>query len=67
LGQLLSYLVYLLEVFEVTLAPFDLAYVAPLLERILCLVRVLFFIRKEVNFGGVVLEEMCDDAVADAC
>jgi hypothetical protein len=64
---LLSYLVYLLEVFEVTLAPFDLAYVAPLLECVLCLVCMLFFIREEVNLGGIVLEEMCDDAVADTC
>jgi hypothetical protein len=67
LCQRLGYLVHLLEIFEVALAPFDLACVAEFLQRVLGVVGVLFLVREEVDLGGVVLEEMGDDAVADAC
>jgi len=66
LCQRLGYLVHLLEVFEVALSPFNLAYVAPFLERFLGFVGVLLLVGEEVDLGGVVLEEMGDDAVADA-
>jgi hypothetical protein len=64
--QLPRHLVGLLEVFEVALSPFDFAAVAVFLECFLCFVGVLFFVREEVDLCGVVLEDVGDDAVADA-
>jgi hypothetical protein len=64
LRQLLCHLIRLLAVFEVTLPPFDLVDIAELLQRLFRFVRVLFFVRQKVDLRGVVLEDVCDDAVA---
>jgi hypothetical protein len=65
LCQRLGYLIDLIQVFEVTLAPLDFAYVAPFLQRLLGFVGVLSLVREEVDLRGVVLEEVRDDAVSD--
>jgi hypothetical protein len=57
----------LLEGLKITLAPFDNGCVAPFFERLFCLGGVFFFCGKEVDFGGFVLDEVRDDAVANAC
>lgn len=66
LCQRLGYFVHLLQVFEVALAPLNLADITPFLERLLGLVGVVFLVREEVDLGRVVLKEMGNDAIADA-
>ena len=64
--QRLGYFIDLLEIFEIALSPLHFAYVTPFLERFLSFVGVLFFVRQEVDFRGVVLKEVRYDAVSDS-
>ena len=52
---------------EVALTPFDFCGLAVFDKVCLCFVGVLFGLREEVDFERVVLEDVCEDAVADAC
>lgn len=64
--QRLGYFIDLLEVFEIALSPLHFAYVTPFLERFLSFVGVLFLVRQEIDFRGIMLKEVRDDAVSDS-
>ena len=49
------------------MTPFDFCGLAVFDKVCLCFVGVLFGLREEVDFERVVLEDVCEDAVADAC
>jgi hypothetical protein len=64
--ELLCHLVCLLKILEIALPPLDFACITKLFQRLLCFVGMLFLIRKEVYLLRVVLENVRDDAVANA-
>lgn len=65
--ELLGDLVHPLEVFQVALHPMHLARVAPFLQLLHRLFGVLFLHAEEEDLLGMVLEQVGDDAEANAC
>lgn len=66
LCQLPSNLIRLLKVLQVALSPFDLTYVAELLERFFRVVGVFLFVREQEDLRRVMLEDVRNDTITDA-
>ena len=64
--QLAGHLERLLEVAQVTLPPVNDGDIAPAFQLLERLGGVLFFVREEDDLGGMVLEQMRDDAKSNA-